>query len=459
MDIDTTFDLPKSPNNIIKVIGVGGGGGNAVNHMFNQNIIGVDYVICNTDAQALQNSPIINKLQLGAALTEGLGAGSDPEVGEQSAMESFDEIQAMLGDNTKMVFITAGMGGGTGTGAAPIIAKICKDMGILTVGIVTSPFKFEGETRLAQAQKGIENMRKYLDSLIVINNNKLREIYGNLGFKTGFSKADEILTVAAKGIAEVITKHFDMNIDLHDARKVLKDSGTAIMGSGKGSGETRAIDAIKSALDSPLLNDNKIINAKNVLLLIVYGEDEITIDEVNEINEYVQRESGNGYKTNIIMGIGEEKNLGKDIEVTIIATGFSQEQQHEIINIDPQKVVFDLAEDRPVIKELDTKTSITNITFENKIKEKQEQPQEAPKAKIIETPIQKPEPEPVKIIHILNESDFDGGITEPTHNQSITEIPEPIISKNFQQENINNSKNSANSAFGIRNSLQNACRI
>ena len=322
MDIDTTFDLPKSPNNIIKVIGVGGGGGNAVNHMFNQNIVGVDYVICNTDAQALQNSPIINKLQLGAALTEGLGAGSDPEVGEQSAMESFDEIQAMLGDNTKMVFITAGMGGGTGTGAAPIIAKICKDMGILTVGIVTSPFKFEGETRLAQAQKGIENMRKYLDSLIVINNNKLREIYGNLGFKTGFSKADEILTVAAKGIAEVITKHFDMNIDLHDARKVLKDSGTAIMGSGKGSGETRAIDAIKSALDSPLLNDNKIINAKNVLLLIVYGEDEITIDEVNEINEYVQRESGNGYKTNIIMGIGEEKNLGKDIEVTIIATGF-----------------------------------------------------------------------------------------------------------------------------------------
>ena len=223
MDIDTTFDLPKSPNNIIKVIGVGGGGGNAVNHMFNQNIIGVDYVICNTDAQALQNSPIINKLQLGAALTEGLGAGSDPEVGEQSAMESFDEIQAMLGDNTKMVFITAGMGGGTGTGAAPIIAKICKDMGILTVGIVTSPFKFEGETRLAQAQKGIENMRKYLDSLIVINNNKLREIYGNLGFKTGFSKADEILTVAAKGIAEVITKHFDMNIDLHDARKVLKE--------------------------------------------------------------------------------------------------------------------------------------------------------------------------------------------------------------------------------------------
>jgi cell division protein ftsZ len=452
MDIDTTFDLPKSPNNIIKVIGVGGGGGNAVNHMFNQNIVGVDYVICNTDAQALQNSPIINKLQLGAALTEGLGAGSDPEVGEQSAMESFDEIQAMLGDNTKMVFITAGMGGGTGTGAAPIIAKICKDMGILTVGIVTSPFKFEGETRLAQAQKGIENMRKYLDSLIVINNNKLREIYGNLGFKTGFSKADEILTVAAKGIAEVITKHFDMNIDLHDARKVLKDSGTAIMGSGKGSGETRAIDAIKSALDSPLLNDNKIINAKNVLLLIVYGEDEITIDEVNEINEYVQRESGNGYKTNIIMGIGEEKNLGKDIEVTIIATGFSQEQQHEIINIDPQKVVFDLAEDRPVIKELDTKTSITNITFENKIKEKQEQPQEAPKAKIIETPIQKPEPEPVKIVHILNESDFDGGITEPTHNQPITEIPEPIISKNFQQENINNSKNSANSAFGIRNS-------
>ncbi|MDO4879970.1 MAG: cell division protein FtsZ [Capnocytophaga sp.] len=449
MDIETTFDIPKSPSNIIKVIGVGGGGGNAVNHMFNQNIVGVDYVICNTDAQALQKSPIINKLQLGVSLTEGLGAGSDPEVGEQSAMESFEEIQAMLGENTKMVFITAGMGGGTGTGAAPIIAKICKDMGILTVGIVTSPFKFEGETRLAQAQKGIDNMRKYLDSLIVINNNKLREIYGNLGFKTGFAKADEVLTIAAKGIAEVITKHFDMNIDLHDARTVLKDSGTAIMGSGKGSGETRALDAIKSALDSPLLNDNKIVNAKNVLLLIVYGEEEITIDEVNEINEYVQRESGNGYKTNIIMGVGEDKNLGKDVEVTIIATGFSQEQQHEIINIDPQKVVYDLGVDQPLVKELDTKASFSSIALENKLKEKQEQAQETPKAKTEEVPVQAPPPEP-KIIYTLNESDFEGNVTEPVPTSPVAQTPSPVISSSRETNN-------ENSVFGIQNTE--LCRI
>ena len=373
-----TFDLPKNVENLIKVIGVGGGGGNAVNYMYKQNIKGVDYIICNTDRQALDKSPIVNKIHLGIELTEGLGAGSNPEVGEQSAMESIEEIKAMLGTNTKMAFITAGMGGGTGTGAAPIIAKICRDMGILTVGIVTSPFKFEGEIRLAQAQKGIENLRKQLDSLIVINNNKLRDTYGNLGIKTGFAKADEVLTIAAKGIAEVITKDFEVNIDLRDAHTVLSNSGTAIMGTGYGTGDNRAMDAVKSALESPLLNDNRITGAKNVLLLILYGKEEITMDEVAEINEYIQKEAGNsqelaaGYKTNIIMGMGEEEALEDKVMVTVVATGFSTEQQHEIIDVEPKKIVHSLDENTPFVQELDTTSSFTDISFENSLKRKQQ---------------------------------------------------------------------------------------
>ena len=373
-----TFDLPKNAENLIKVIGVGGGGGNAVNYMYKQNIKGVDYIICNTDRQALDKSPIVNKIHLGIELTEGLGAGSNPEVGEQSAMESIEEIKAMLGTNTKMAFITTGMGGGTGTGAAPIIAKICRDMGILTVGIVTSPFKFEGEIRLAQAQKGIENLRKQLDSLIVINNNKLRDTYGNLGIKTGFAKADEVLTIAAKGIAEVITKDFEVNIDLRDAHTVLSNSGTAIMGTGYGTGDNRAMDAVKSALESPLLNDNRITGAKNVLLLILYGKEEITMDEVAEINEYIQKEAGNsqelaaGYKTNIIMGMGEEEALEDKVMVTVVATGFSTEQQHEIIDVEPKKIVHSLDENTPFVQELDTTSSFTDISFENSLKRKQQ---------------------------------------------------------------------------------------
>ena len=378
IDFDNeTFDLPKNQGNLIKVIGVGGGGGNAVNYMYKQNIKGVDYIICNTDRQALDKSPIVNKIHLGFALTAGLGAGSNPEVGEQSAMESIDEIKAMLGEHTEMVFITAGMGGGTGTGAAPIIAKICRDMGILTVGIVTSPFKFEGEIRLNQAQKGIENLRKHLDSLIVINNNKLREVYGNLGVKSGFAKADEILTIAAKGIAEVITKDFEVNIDLRDARTVLSDSGTAIMGTGFGTGEMRAIDAVKGALDSPLLNDNKITGAQNVLLLILYGKEEITMDEVAEISEYIQKEAGNGqemaagYKTNIIMGMGEDESLEDKVMVTVVATGFSTEQQHEIIDLEPKKIVHSLDDNAHFVKELETTSSFTDISFENSLKRKE----------------------------------------------------------------------------------------
>lgn len=335
-----TFDLPKNQSNVIKVIGVGGGGSNAINHMFQQGIKGVDFYVCNTDAQALQNSGVPNKIQLGVNLTEGLGAGANPDVGEQAAVESFEEISRMLDSNTKMVFITAGMGGGTGTGAAPIIAKMAKDLDILTVGIVTMPFQFEGRMRLEQSQKGIEKIRDVVDSLIVINNNKLREVYGNLGFKAGFSKADEVLSTAARGIAEVITHHYTQNIDLRDAKTVLSNSGTAIMGSAVASGQNRAQDAIRKALDSPLLNDNKITGAKNVLLLIVSGNHEITIDEIGEINDHIQDEAGHG--ANIIMGVGEDEALEESIAVTIIATGFNIEQQDEISNTETKKVIHSL---------------------------------------------------------------------------------------------------------------------
>nr|WP_299031044.1 cell division protein FtsZ [uncultured Tenacibaculum sp.] len=339
-----SFDMPKTQSNAIKVIGVGGGGSNAVNHMYSKQIHGVDFVICNTDAQALENSPIPNKVQLGAHLTSGLGAGANPEIGAQAAAESIQEIQQMLSTHTKMVFITAGMGGGTGTGAAPIIAKIAKDMDILTVGIVTMPFQFEGRMRSKQAQKGIDELRKNVDSLIVINNNKLREVYGNLGFKAGFSKADEVLATAAKGIAEVITHHYKQNIDLHDAKTVLSNSGTAIMGSAKETGANRAKNAIVKALDSPLLNDNKITGAKNVLLLIVSGANEVTLDEIGEINDYIQDEAG--YDANIIMGIGEDESLEDGIAVTVVATGFAADQQGNITNTEVKKIVHTLEDEQ-----------------------------------------------------------------------------------------------------------------
>ena len=349
-DFGITFDLPKNQSNVIKVIGVGGGGSNAINHMFKQGIKGVDFVICNTDSQALNNSGVPIKIQLGVNLTEGLGAGANPEIGEQSAVESLDDIRAMLTSNTKMVFITAGMGGGTGTGAAPIIAKMAKEMDILTVGIVTMPFEFEGKIRNLQANKGIDKFRKTVDSLVIINNNKLREVYGNLGFKAGFSKADEVLSTAARGIAEVITHHYMQNIDLRDAKTVLSNSGTAIMGSSTSSSQNRAQDAITSALDSPLLNDNKITGAKNVLLLIVSGSQEITIDEIGEINDHIQAEAG--YGANIIMGVGEDDSLGEAISVTIIATGFDVTQQNEITNTEVKKVVHALEDEQTMEHDL-----------------------------------------------------------------------------------------------------------
>lgn len=320
-----SFDLPKGNSSIIKVIGVGGGGNNALKHMYERGIHGVDFVICNTDAQTLDNNPVANKVQLGMSITEGLGAGADPEVGEKAAIESIEEIKAALGQNTKMVFITAGMGGGTGTGAAPIIAKVAKDMGILTIGIVTIPFSFEGKRRLEQADTGLDKLRNNVDSLIVINNDKLRQQFGNLGFKSGFSKADEVLTNAAKGMAEVITGYFDVNIDFRDAKSVLANSGTALMSNGIASGENKAEDAVKKALDSPLLNDNKITGAKNVLLLIRSGSEEVTMDEIGVIMDHIQKEAGN--TADIIFGVGTDDELGDSISVLVIATGFSNEDK------------------------------------------------------------------------------------------------------------------------------------
>ena len=338
------FDMPKNQSNVIKVIGVGGGGSNAINHMFSQGINGVDFVICNTDSQALDSSPVPNKIQLGVTLTEGLGAGANPEIGEQSAVESMEDIKAMLTTNTKMLFITAGMGGGTGTGAAPIIAKMAKDLNILTVGIVTIPFEFEGKMRNQQANIGVERLRDNVDSLIVINNNKLRDVYGNLGFKAGFSKADEVLATAARGIAEVITHHYTQNIDLRDAKTVLSNSGTAIMGSASASGTNRASEAISKALDSPLLNDNKIKGATNVLLLIVSGLEEITIDEIGEISDFIQSEAGHG--ANIIMGVGDDESLEDAVAITVIATGFNVEQQNDIVNTESKKVIHILEDEQ-----------------------------------------------------------------------------------------------------------------
>ncbi|WP_062056116.1 cell division protein FtsZ [Aquimarina longa] len=377
-----SFDLPKNQSNVIKVIGVGGGGSNAINHMFQQGIKGVDFVICNTDAQALENSSIPNKIQLGISLTEGLGAGANPDVGEQSALESYEEIKRMLDTNTKMIFITAGMGGGTGTGAAPIIAKMAKELDILTVGIVTIPFQFEGRMRNEQAQLGVEKLRAHVDSLVVINNNKLREVYGNLGFKAGFSKADEVLATASRGIAEVITHHYTQNIDLRDAKTVLSNSGTAIMGSANASGNKRAHDAIVKALDSPLLNDNKITGAKNVLLLIVSGKEEITIDEIGEINDHIQQEAGHG--ANIIMGVGEDESLEEAISVTVIATGFDVEQQDEIVNTETKKIIHTLEDEQ--------KASIQNLS---------------PKSTANVTPLRSPLPKKEEIIvkHTLIDDD------------------------------------------------------
>ena len=314
------FDLPPERSSVIKVIGVGGGGSNAVNHMFKKGIQDVNFVVCNTDAQALHNSPVSIKLQLGDKLTEGKGAGSKAEIGREAALESIDRIKEVLSSNTNMVFITAGMGGGTGTGAAPVIASIAKEMGILTVAIVTIPFRFEGPERINQAINGINELKDHVDSLLVINNEKLREIYGNLTVSKSFEKADDVLAIAAKGIAEIITVHGYINVDFADVQTVMNNSGVAIMGSATSVGVERAHLAIEQALTSPLLNNNDIEGARSVLLNITSGSEEITMDEVSEITDFVV--SATSRDTTLIWGIGSDESLGEQISVTIIATGF-----------------------------------------------------------------------------------------------------------------------------------------
>lgn len=314
------FDLQQEPGSIIKVIGVGGGGSNAVNHMFRQGIKGVDFIVCNTDKQALEVSPVTNKIQLGFQLTKGLGAGSIPEMGRNSALETIDDIRKYLSDGTQMVFITAGLGGGTGTGAAPIIASVAKEMGILTVAIVTLPFTFEGKKRKQQADAGLEELKQYVDTLLVICNDKLREIYGNLKMSEAFAHADNVLTGAAKSIAEIISLNLHINVDFNDVKTVMKDSGVSIMGTASASGEKRAVRAVEAALNSPLLNDNNIRGARHVLLNIMSGSDDISMDEFTEITDYIQEESG--YSAELITGYGIDQSLGDSVNVTIIATGF-----------------------------------------------------------------------------------------------------------------------------------------
>ncbi|HAU55863.1 MULTISPECIES: cell division protein FtsZ [Sphingobacterium] len=321
------FEMLKEQSSIIKVIGVGGGGGNAVNHMYKQGISGVDFIVCNTDAQALELSPIPNKVQLGISLTEGMGAGADPDVGENSAIESIEDIKRMLGTNTKMLFITAGMGGGTGTGASPVLAKAAKELGILTVAIITTPFTFEGKRRRSQAEEGLSELRKYVDSYLVISNDRLREIFGNLTMTAAFAKADDILTTAAKGIAEIITIPGYVNVDFKDVRTVMNDSGVAIMGNAIAEGEDRALRAVEGALASPLLKDNEIEGARYILLNITSGTKEVTMDEVAIITDYIQEKAG--LSADLIWGNCIDENFEDELSVTIIATGFQTSEERD----------------------------------------------------------------------------------------------------------------------------------
>lgn len=438
--------MPNEQPSIIKVIGVGGGGSNAVNFMYKLGIKGVDFVVCNTDLQALEMSPVPRKVQLGPSLTEGRGAGSMPEVGKQSAIENIEELKAILKDNTKMVFITAGMGGGTGTGAAPIIAGIAKEMGILTVGIVTVPFAFEGRKRKLQADLGIEELKRNVDTLLIICNDKLREIHGNLKLTNAFGYADNVLATAAKSIAEVISVTLHINVDFADVETVMRDSGVAIMGSAISSGDNRAIHAAELALDSPLLNDNNIEGARYILLNITSGNDEITMDEMSDITEYIQQKAGQSAE--IIMGVGTDESLGDKIAVTIIATGFktSESKRQESVK-KPEVIKYDIykasmpdvtnereeenqlspvASDEPMLKTIEEEVPITSVDYFS--------------------PENTKEPEPELLSQEFTFTDFPNVVThELTEDQQedilesspVNEIPQPVLqqkSDTFSQE-------------------------
>ena len=327
------FQFEKKPGAIIKVIGVGGGGGNAVNHMFRQGIRDVDFIVCNTDAQALGNSPVPSKVHLGSSLTEGRGAGNKPEIGRQAAAENIEDVKKALGTPTKMVFITAGMGGGTGTGGAPVVAKLCRELGYLTVGIVTIPFRNEGKRRIAQAIEGIQEMEQYVDALLVINNERIREMYGDFAISQAFARADDVLATAARGIAEIITVPGYINVDFADVETVMRQSGVSIMGTGQATGANRAIEAVERALNSPLLNNNNIQGARNILLNVTSGATDVTMDEIGQIIDFIQTRAG--YEADLIWGNGMDESLGDQISVTVIATGFSTSSIPEILTTKP----------------------------------------------------------------------------------------------------------------------------
>lgn len=399
------FEMLKEKSSIIKVVGVGGGGGNAVNHMYRQGITGVDFIICNTDAQALELSPIPNKVQLGASLTEGMGAGSIPEVGKNSAIENIDDVKDMLGNNTRMLFITAGMGGGTGTGASPIIAKAAKELDILTVAIVTTPFSFEGKRRRMQAEEGLEELKKYVDSYLVISNDRLREIFGNLTLGSAFGQADDILTTAAKGIAEIITVPGYINVDFKDVRTVMKDSGVSIMGSYAAEGENRALRAVEGALLSPLLKDNEIEGARYILLNISSGEKEVTMDEVSIITDFIQDQAG--LSADLIWGNCYDPSLGDKISVTIIATGFQTKEERVVIEENAPRKQY-LTSDTPLIRPVNELNKPMQAAVQNQVDEEviQQQP----------VAVSQPQPEATK-----PQSDLFGGVftTERKENKEV----------------------------------------
>jgi len=431
---DYRFDLPKNSKSIIKVIGVGGGGSNAVNHMFSQGIKDVEFVVVNTDAQALKSSPVPLRLQLGANLTEGLGAGANPEQGKNAALESEAEIRELLADNTKMVFITAGMGGGTGTGAAPVVARIAKELNILTVGIVTAPFMFEGKKKMNVAQQGIESLRENCDTVLVILNDKLREIYGNLAIRTAFSKADDILSTAARSIAEIITIHQDVNVDFEDVKTVMKNAGAAVMGSSTEEGEGRAIRAAGAAISSPLLNNVDIRGAEKILLSIMSGEDEeLSMDELSEITEYIQEKAGDNAE--LIFGQGIDPDLGKAIRVTVIATGFEMDRlagtaRKEMLKAAQPSPTFTLPEPKAPVEEPQVEKTLINLDS-GKSKIVKEEAIDEDSTFVFSFPkTMNPKPAPTSEVEIPKEKAFSFEVKR----QKIEEAPKKIVHDLFEEK-------------------------
>ncbi len=446
------FALPKSSNSPIKVIGVGGGGSNAVNTMFEQGIKGVDFIVCNTDAQALDVSPVQLKVQLGSTLTAGMGAGSIPEVGKNAAIENLDDLLEILGSDTRMVFVTAGMGGGTGTGAGPVIAQACKELDILTVGIVTVPFRFEGKKRTDQAAEGLSNMREAVDTLLVIRNDKLRELYGNQSISKAFINADQVLCTAAKGIAEVITRTGQINVDMNDVQTVMKNAGNAIMGAGSASGEGRAQKAVTLALESPLLNDNDITGARQVLLNITVGSDEILMDEIMEITDYIQEAAGQSAE--VIWGYAIDETLSEDVCVTVIATGF---EAHEITTtaepVAPKKIIHKLGDEaKEVTKAVETPVTLNTeeeeLSQTDLFSETQPEVEEEMVEDFVESEsIEETEDEEEKIVHNLDDTPIVCGVPEAESNIDESNEVDEYKTTTADSQSVEENKKKAREAF------------